>query len=753
VADLPIGGPIDTTSSARSPYGAGIGRARLHNAGIDTRPEVQEFLRISRHRWLTSKQATDTNRESMRQEQRFAAGGMAQWDSVDVQVRRDDARPCLTVNRIPQFIRQVSNQSRMNRSQILVSPRGGSASVKVANAFQGVIRSIEIDSDADVAYDTAGEHQLRTGLGLVRLKAEYDGHDSFQQVCRIRRLRNPLSAYWDPSGEDADWYDKRWMHIIGVIGKDEYEARWGFMSSYGSLVEYMRHNEGAADWMPEGKIVLAEYYYVVMEKRTLLELADGTTLFEGPALANFAEAWQDEYPGIPVPEVTKSRSVEVRVPYWCLHNAVAILEGNTEKTAGRRLPGTRIPIFPLIGDELDLDGQVDYRGMVRDSIGPQQMYNFWTSSIAETIALAPKAPWIAAAGQIDEYLSDWKVANKKALSVLLYDPKTVDGQIVPPPQRNVANPPIEGMVMGLKESDQDIKAVMGLFEASLGEKGPQQSGKAITAVQQQGLLANSNYLDNLQRLKRSLGRALTEWVPVIYDEARVMHLVQPDGKRKQAIVHSGQQFAPEPGDFDDDITEIYDLGGGQFEITISTGPGYQAERQQTEAWLLELFKVLPQLGAIGADIVLENSDNPAAQQLAKRAKLMLPQQLQDENDPESQLPRLTAQNAQLHDLLQKADGLIKQLLQKVQGQELQAHTKVQVAVIQAQAAMAMAAAKSQDAAAMKIFDTEYQRLAAMTEHLSDMALQDAAHDHALEQQTQQAALQPPPEPAQSGGGQ
>src|SRR5258708_1099668 len=150
------------------------------------------------------------------------------------------------------------------------------------------------------------------------------------------------------------------------------------------------------------------------------------------------------------------------------------------------------------------------------------------------------------------------------------------------------------MVLGLKEADQDLKAVMGLFEASLGERGPQQSGKAITAVQQQGVIANSNYMDNEQRAKRSLGRALLEWIPIIYDTARLVHMETPDGRKIHAVIHSGAANAPGP-DFEKppDVTAVYDLSVGHYDVAVTTGPSYPTEREATEAWLLELFKVLP----------------------------------------------------------------------------------------------------------------------------------------------------------------
>lgn len=704
----------------------------------DQRASVRDFLLLSKKRFQTADASSNKFRGEMRRDQRFAAGGGYQWEAEDRQARMEEGRPCLEINRIPQFIRQVSNQNRANRSQIQINPRGKDATVKLAAAIQGLVRSVEVESDADVAYDTATEHQLRSGIGFVRLIAAWAGDDSFDTVCRIKRVRNPLSVYWDPSTQEADFYDMRWLHIVGVIGKDEYESRWGTAPPYTGMGEYLGGEDQSGDWMPEGRIFIFEYYYVQVEERDLYRMAGGENVW-----AENLEKFQAEYllahPEDPEgAEPITSRKVKKRVVYWCFHNGLEILEGNDDKTAGRELPGSRIPVFPVIGDELDIDGDIDYRGMVRDARDPQRMYNFWASSIAEAVGLAPKAPWIAAKGQIDAYIDDWKDANRKAKAYLPYDPKSVDGNLVPPPQRNAVEPAIQAMVQGLTEADRDLKSVMGLFEPSLGERSRQESGKAIEAMQAQGNVANSNYLDNLQRTKRSIGRSLIEWIPVTYDTARIHHLLTPDGKRKAAVIYAGAENKPAEGEFGD-ITEMYDVGVGHFDITVSTGPSFQTERQATEAWLLELFKVLPGLAAIGADIVLENSDNPAAQALAARAKKAMDPRLMDDKDPAMQVPMLEAKLQQSESLLDKAHTAIQLMAKTIETKVLDQETKLQVATISANASMAIAAAKlggDKDKIALEAALANYQMV---MEQINAQTMQGAQHGHEADQQARQSA--------------
>lgn len=729
--------PSDDERTSRGPLQHSD--AQYGSAAADKRATVKAFLALSKKRWQTSDAASSTFRKEMRRDQLFAWGNGNQWETEDKQARAEEGRPCIEINRIPQFIRQVSNQNRANRSQIQINPRGKGGTVELAAAIQGLVRSIEIESDADVAYDTATEHQLRSGLGFVRLRAAWASDDSDEMVCRISRIRNPLSVYWDPSTQEADFSDCRWMHIIGAIGKDEYEARWGKVSNNQWLGEFMAGTQGGSDdWLPEGKVFISEYYYVDVEERTLLIFDTGDRIWQEEE-EHFQEMYALANPGAPPAQVIRERLVKKRIVRWCFHNGVEILEGNKDKTAGRELPGQRIPIYPLMGDEIDLDGQVDYKGMVRDARDPQKMYNFWSSSIAEAVALAPKAPWVAAKGQIEMYMNDWKDANRKPKAVLTYDPKAVGDQLVPPPQRNVVEPAIQAMVQGLAEADRDLMSVMGLFQPSLGERGSHtESGKAREALVQQGNVANSNYLDNLQRTKRAIGRSLLEWIPIVYDVARLQHLLKPDGKKLEAVIYSGAANKPDPAEFPG-VEKMFNVGVGHFEVSVSTGPSFQSERQATEAWLLELFKVLPGLAAIGADIVLENSDNPAAMQLAERAKKALPPQFQDQGDPAAQLPMLQAKVAQQTALLDKAHTAIMTMAKVLDTKQLDNDTKKEIAIIQAEAGMAQAMAKIGSEQSIEAFQAEFQRYQQTVEMIHAETVAGMQQDHEREMQAEQQA--------------
>ncbi len=83
-------------------------------------------------------------------------------------VRQNDpngARPCLTINKLPQHVRQITNEQRQNRPAIKVLPVDSGSDVEVADMLNGIVRHIEYQSDADTAYDIACESQVVIGEG------------------------------------------------------------------------------------------------------------------------------------------------------------------------------------------------------------------------------------------------------------------------------------------------------------------------------------------------------------------------------------------------------------------------------------------------------------------------------------------------------------------------------------------------------------------------------------------------------------
>ena len=105
-------------------------------------------------------------RKSWKEDLRFANADPDngyQWPSDLQRSRELTKRPCLTINKVKQHNRQITNDARQNKPSIRVYPVDSGADRKTADIFNGIIRHIEANSSADTAYDTAAEHAVDTG--------------------------------------------------------------------------------------------------------------------------------------------------------------------------------------------------------------------------------------------------------------------------------------------------------------------------------------------------------------------------------------------------------------------------------------------------------------------------------------------------------------------------------------------------------------------------------------------------------------
>ena len=163
---------------------SGVGAVRTVAGDSDKK----DILSLARNRLNMAIAAYSESREDEIDDLKFYAGSPDnhwQWPADvlatrgAVQGQTINARPCLTINKLPQHVRQVTNDQRQNRPSGKVIPADDKADVDMAEVFDGVVRHIEYISDADVAYDTACENQVAYGedksIGWVRAQSAEKG--------------------------------------------------------------------------------------------------------------------------------------------------------------------------------------------------------------------------------------------------------------------------------------------------------------------------------------------------------------------------------------------------------------------------------------------------------------------------------------------------------------------------------------------------------------------------------------------------
>jgi hypothetical protein len=632
------------------------------NVAAGNKP-TSDILATARSRLDQAVDALSESREDEIDDLRFYAGSPDnQWQwPADVLATRGavqgqtiNARPTLTINKLPQHVHQVTNDMRQNRPGAKVIPVDDNADVQVAEVFNGMIRHIEYISDADVAYDTACENQVAYGEGYIRILTEYCDPNSFDQDIKIGRIRNSFSVYMDPLIQDPTGADAKWCFITEDLTKDEYERLYPDASPISTLQSLGVGDQSISNWLYEDTIRIADYYYIDYEKATL-------HLYPGNVTA-FAGTREDkDYKAI-YGEPKRKRIVQNPKVKYCKINGYEILEE-------AEWAGKWIPVVRIVGNEFEVDGRLYVSGLVRNAKDAQRMYNYWVSQEAEMLALAPKAPFIGYGGQFEGYEDKWKTANTNNWPYLEVNPDVTDGQgaVLPLPQR--AQPPMasSGLLQAKSGAAEDIKSTTGQYNASLGMGSNERSGKAILARQKEGDVGTYHYGDNLARGVRHIARQLIDLIPKIYDTQRIARVIGEDGETKMAKINPEQQ-EPVKEIVDENgvvLEKIYNPSVGKYDVVATTGPGYATKRQEALEAMAQLLQGNPQLWQVAGDLFVKNMDWPGAQEMSARFKKTIDPKIlaSDDKSPELQAAeqQIQAMGAEMENMHQMITNVGKSI--------------------------------------------------------------------------------------------
>jgi hypothetical protein len=512
--------------------------------------------------------------------------------------------------------------------------------METAKILDGLVRNIEYTSNADVAYDNALDNAVTGGFGYFRISIDYASDDTFDMDIRIEAIKNPMTVYGDPMCFDSDSANWNEAFVTEMWDIDAFKRKWpdAEVSDFQSDGEH-----DSANWFNKDEVRVAEWWRREEVRRTLMLLSNGSVMYEEQY--NLARDLLDVQ-GITVSKTRPTMSHKVT---QYLMSGCDILEVN-------EWPGRYIPICPVYGDEVVIDGERFLLSLVRFAKDPQLMFNYWRTVSTELVALAPKAPWVGAVGQFSTD-SRWATANTATHQFLEYDMVEVNGVPAPPPQRQpFAGVPAGALQEAMNASD-DMKSVMGLYDASLGAQSNETSGRAILARQREGDVSTFNFTDNLSRAIRHAGRILCDLIPGVYSTARILRVIAEDGTNSQVPVNGAQQpaISPEEQAQLKAIPRVYDLTVGKYDVTCEAGPSFTTRREEAATQIMEFIRVYPNAAPIIGDLLAKNMDWPGGDEIADRLRKSLPPQLQGQD------PAALAAQQQVQQLTQTLQQLQQQL--------------------------------------------------------------------------------------------
>lgn len=720
------------------------------------RERVEGLLAKSRKQLRTSISAWQFYKDQAKEDMRFRAGEWGnksfQWPEGVQEQRRAEERPCVTINRAPSFIRQVTNAARLARLRITVVPVDSNSDPATAETFQGLIRQIETASFADRAYNMASEKQAEQGLGFINLVTEWANEKDCKIRIRIEREVNPLSIYVDPACKRADFSDANYAHQIVHLDRETYKELYGEDAPNADTLDSLgMDDEQVGDWFPNGKVTVARWVYKERgERKRIAELSSGKII-------NFPTEEQRKTLATLKEYVVRDRYVQPFKMVIRVHSATKIHEESA-------WAADCIPFVPVVGDELWIDGERDFRGVIRDSKGSGQAYNVQVSALLEGVGKANKTTVIGGVGQFGAPNSpqrkSWEMANRKNFAFLEFTPQDIAGKLLGRPEPANYQPDLRNNIMALEQTDNDYKITAGFNDASLGERGPQESGKAIKLRQDQDTLGSSHYLDNLRFALASAGRQLIQLIRAHYDVAQVVRITGADNTPVKVLIFSGKENDPRQQQgfqLPEGVDRIHDLEIGEFDIEVNSGPQHGTRRQEIAEQLGTLLgSIDPTIAVNYFDLYFKVLDIPESAQMSARAKKMLPKELQDPEEGQAQIPpevqqkmaQLEQQLEQLNQIAQQQQQMIETEQVKIKGQMLMKqeeiaskerieHAKAQLAIIQQQGDI-----KAEQALALLQGEIDRQLLAAEAsfkasllklEHVQDLETAEVQQNHALEQ--------------------
>jgi hypothetical protein len=561
-----------------------------------------------------------------------------QWDDTAERARKADGRPCLTFNKLPSFMRQVTNEARMNMPAITVKPAGDGADIETAKILQGLIKQIEVSSNASYAYDTAMDNTVAGGMGYIFITTDYVNDMTFEQDIIIKRCVNPLTVKFDPMSIEPDGSDAKGCIVEEKLRVSDFKA------------EYPDAKTDLDGTYLEGDdITVCHFWKVSMVDDTLLLLSDESAILKSELDAD--TELQDFYAVAGIEPTDRSRKIKRRKVTQYSSTGAEIIKTTEWK-------GEYIPVVPVYGEEV-WDGETRYyKALHQDAQDAARMYNYFRTMSVESVALQIRTPYIGRLGSFDSDASKWATANSVNHAFIEYD-----GDM--PPQRQGWTGVDQGSLQEAMNASEDMKSIMGIYDASLGNRSNETSGVAIAQRKSQAGVATYHFSDNLSRSMGQVGRVILDLIPHIYDTPRMVRILGDDGKTPEEIQLNQETVR-------NGRVAMFDVRAGKYDAVAETGPSFTTQREETAAQVGEIIRSYPQGAPILMDVLAENSNWKNADKVSKRFAAMLPPEIRDleqENDQDPAM--LMQQNQQMGQQLQQAEEAIEHLKGQLQQQTAQ----------------------------------------------------------------------------------
>lgn len=545
----------------------------------------QSKTQIARDRWEQASTYWSKYFARVQEEMAFLSG--KQWSDAARQQREMDGRPCLTLNKIANYIRNLNTRNREAIFELKVEN-----SDVINQLLQNVVKGSNLTTHCDVASYT----QIATGLSYLRVFSEYASPTAFNQNVKVEAIPDVTSVFYDPSARGFLFDDADYCFIISQITKDEYANLFEKEVSYFSDFK----NPFV---LSKNKTMVAEYYYREWKKATIRKYVNPQTgeIKISDKNEELDETWV----------LVNSKKTRIPVIKHCLFDGTDFYEETT-------LPNiSRIPVIPVVGEDAWINKQREFNGAVRNSMDAQKLTNYAISLSLEMSELQTHAPVIVEDTSITGYEDVWRDSNIRNYAYL---PVRKGAQMAP--QRLSVTTDISSLMSIKADANSDIQQIFGVFDTQLGDQSNEVSGVAINARNEAAAKSTYVYKDNLIKSIKEVGRTIYEMLPTYYN-GRSIDVDTPSGKKTMTV-----QINPLDEQFTDELGTIEVV-----ETSSSSSIKHEVNKQ-----LLQLSQAIPSAAPLLVDFIIKNTDVPNKDELIERVSSLIPANVQN-------LQNITPENA------------------------------------------------------------------------------------------------------------
>ena len=630
-----------------------------------TAPKLDIEEMLDRHRVATDH--WKPHRERFRKNIRMYTGD--QWNPKAKKEREDAGRPCFAVNMLRQPIRQIVNDARQNRIGPKMIPVDGRADKDMAQVFADMLRGLDYQSRAHIADEYALEMAAAGGFGFIRVTWAYAYPGSLDKMLIVERVPDPERVALDPFAIEPDASDQEYAFIDHFFSKKYIKRRW----KRDDVDATMDSDDPANDWQRENGGKVVEYWQKVYGKDyTVYRFSDGTEVKDREQM----EAYRDMIIGEAPIDDRKTQDCAI----WQYFT-----DGKDALEDPAEWPDSRyIPIIPVWGNEIWVEGKRMLDSVIQDSHGPQEYLNYMVVKAAEMAGQAPLAPHLVPDEGVDPAnFPEWKTANSAPHQYLRYRQYDDEGRQLNAPTREQYEPAIQGYSLLTEQAKSFLDSTHGVQRVARGETDPTvKSAKHSLSLQRESDMSSFHIHDNLARAVQHRYRIMTRVAPKLIDVKKWIRIIGEDNAEQavqvfQATRGDGMDYEGPAMQFQKKtdkgmVDAIAPLDPEMYDVRVDTGPSLTTRRQEAAMQTLELAKIIPLVAEAAPHKIIRNLDIPGADEIADQVEKALPPGLREPKDGEQQIDPETQQKIQqMEQLIETAKAEIDQLKMEKQAKVIE----------------------------------------------------------------------------------